>query len=59
MKRALLAACNPWLHRARLSIALLTSWLLLAGCYPDRDWRKLSSEEGRFQMLMPARWPRA
>ena len=42
-------------RRARLAAALFFSTLLLAGCYADLDWRKLAPEEGRFQMLMPAR----
>jgi hypothetical protein len=29
--------------------------LLLAGCYPDLDWRTLASADGRFSVLMPAR----
>ena len=28
---------------------------LLAGCYPDLDWRTLTSAVGRFSVLMPAR----
>ena len=28
---------------------------LLSGCYPELDWRELSSTEGRFKVLMPAR----
>jgi hypothetical protein len=34
---------------------LLCLGLLLAGCYPDLDWRELSSSEGGFKVLMPAR----
>lgn len=40
---------------SRRSLLLAMSGLLLAGCYADLDWRKLASEEGRFQVLMPAR----
>lgn len=43
------------LQRLLLAALLLVSALPLAGCYADLDWRKLASEEGRFQMLMPAR----
>ena len=52
MKPALRRA---WLQRLLLAASLFASALLLAGCYADLDWRKLASEEGRFQMLMPAR----
>ena len=37
------------------SLLLALSLMLLGGCHADLDWRKLASEEGRFQMLMPAR----
>ena len=40
---------------SRRNLLLALSVLLLAGCYADLDWRKLASEEGRFQVLMPAR----
>lgn len=46
---------RPVPRRAWLRHLLLVASLLLAGCYADLDWRKLASEEGRFQMLMPAR----
>jgi hypothetical protein len=46
---------EPWLKGLRLATTLFAAALLLAGCYADLDWRKLASEEGRFQMLMPAR----
>ncbi|MBM3346576.1 MAG: hypothetical protein FJY55_08805 [Betaproteobacteria bacterium] len=39
----------------RRSLLLVLAVLLLAGCYADLDWRKLASEAGRFQVLMPAR----
>ena len=29
--------------------------LLLAGCYPDLDWRPLTPPEARFTVLMPAK----
>lgn len=36
-------------------VALLAAFVLSA-CYPDLDWKELRSAEGRFKVLMPARW---
>lgn len=42
------------LRGGALALLLSLVWLL-AGCYPELDWRELSSTEGRFKVLMPAR----
>lgn len=39
----------------RRAFAVLLALVFLAGCYADLDWRKLASDDGRFQVLMPAR----
>lgn len=37
----------------------LLALLVLAGCYPDLDWKEMRSAEGGFKVLMPARWESA
>lgn len=37
------------------ALFLLLVAAFLAGCYADLDWRKLASDDGRFQVLIPAR----
>ncbi|HXC37528.1 MAG TPA: hypothetical protein VN667_01155 [Burkholderiales bacterium] len=36
-------------------VAGVVAALLLAGCYPELDWRPLNSAQGRFTVLMPAK----
>ena len=40
--------------RVAASMAMLLC-LLLAGCYPDLDWRPLTPPDARFTVLMPAK----
>lgn len=47
---------TPGLHRARTLLLALAAVLLLAGCYPELDWKEMRSAEGGFKVLMPARW---
>ena len=37
------------------ALAGLSISLLLAGCYPDLDWRPLTPADARFTVLMPAK----
>ena len=39
----------------RRVFAVLLALAFLAGCYADLDWRNLASDDGKFQVLMPAR----
>lgn len=39
-------------------VARTCAWcavLVLCGCYPDLDWREISSAEGRFAVLLPGK----
>ena len=40
---------------ARRLLPLLGALALLAGCYPDLDWRELQWHEGGFAVMFPAR----
>ncbi len=42
-------------HIFARALFLLLVPAFLAACYADLDWRKLASDEGKFQILMPAR----
>lgn len=44
---------NLWSRAAPLLYLLAA--MLLAGCYPDLDWRELQSRDGGFAVMFPAR----
>lgn len=41
--------------RSRGALLLLGVAMLLAGCYPDLDWRELQWRDGDFSVMFPAR----
>jgi hypothetical protein len=45
-------------RRSRGALALLVT-ALLAACYPELDWREVSSTEGGYAVLLPAKPERA
>lgn len=44
---------------SRFGSRALAAVLLLAGCYPNLDWREVSSTEGGYAVLLPAKPERA
>lgn len=52
--RALRSRIRVTIHRGATAVVLALG-LLLAGCYPDLDWRPLTPPDARFTILMPAR----